>query len=56
MEKEIRGFTENDTVTRDTFNLNTLKKKNKWLNELYCFRHDGVYSMPVGEDTMVGNN
>ena len=56
MEKEIRGFIENDTVTRDTFNFNTLKKKNKWHNKLYCFRHDGVYSMPVGEDTMVRND
>lgn len=53
MEEEIRGFTENDTVTRETFNFHSVKKKNKWQNNLFCFRHDGVYSMPVGGDTMV---
>ena len=53
MEEEIRGFVENDTVTREIFTLNTLKKKNKWHNDLYSFRHDGIYSMPVGGHTMV---
>lgn len=55
MENEVRGFTENDTVTRDTFNMSSLKKKNKWQDSLYCFRHDGVYSMAVGGDRMVRN-
>ena len=53
MEEEIRGFVENDTVTREIFSLNILKKKNKWHNELYSFGHDGVYSMPVSGDKMV---
>ena len=55
MEEEVRGFTENDTVTRETFSMSSLKKKNKWQDSLYCFRHDGVYSMAVGEERVVRN-
>jgi len=51
MEEEIRGFIENDTVTRETFYLNSLLKK-KWQKNLYCFRHDGIYIMPMGNTTV----
>ena len=51
MEEEVRGFTENDVVTKETFTMSVLKK-GKWSEEVYSYSHDGVYSTSLGERTV----
>ena len=51
MEEEVRGFTENDVVTKETFTM-SVQKKGKWSEEDYTFTHDGVYSTSTGQQNV----
>ncbi|XP_065889057.1 uncharacterized protein [Dysidea avara] len=50
LEEEIRGFAENDVITKETFTMSVLKK-GKWYEEVYTYMHDGIYGTSPGKQS-----